>query len=84
MTRTFENVRYITHPIDLAKSGDLVYFWRNMESKPSSPAKEATCGRCGRFDAVEFGDHVLCPDCIAEAGCACAEREDPAPDPSKQ
>jgi len=52
-----------------------------MESKQPKPTKALTCERCGRFDAVEFGEHVLCPDCITEAGCACAEREDPEPKP---
>jgi hypothetical protein len=59
---------------------DFSGIWRilrlKMESKPASPTKEKTCERCGRFDAIEFGEHWLCPDCITGAGCACAERED--------
>jgi len=45
-----------------------------MEPKPAT--NEKTCERCGRFDAIEFGEHWLCPECIVQAGCACAERDE--------
>ena len=59
-----------------------------MEPKPANAentSKNRTCERCGRFDAIEFGEHVLCQECITEAGCACAERDDgnASIDPSK-
>jgi hypothetical protein len=34
-----------------------------------------TCDKCGRFDAVEFGERRLCPDCIANIGSCCQECE---------
>ena len=44
-----------------------------MESKPASPVNaDAACERCGQFDTVEIGGSVLCPDCVALAGCGCA------------
>jgi|GEM_PF-4275203 len=43
----------------------------------NDPTVPVTCQKCGRFDAIEFGEHFLCADCIVEAGCACAEREEP-------
>jgi len=38
-------------------------------------AQDKCCEKCGRFDAVEIGDTLLCEECITLAGCACAEKE---------
>jgi hypothetical protein len=35
-----------------------------------------SCSRCGRFDAREIGDTVLCDDCYSEAGACCAADDD--------
>ena len=43
---------------------------------PPAPAEnDRACEKCGRYDAIEMGEHFLCGDCIAQAGCACAESE---------
>lgn len=39
------------------------------------PPEPRPCDKCGRFDAVEFGDRWLCPDCIATSGSCCQECE---------
>lgn len=37
-------------------------------SDASVPSGEIRCEVCGRFEAVEVGDHRLCEACYAEAG----------------
>jgi len=37
--------------------------------------EDKCCEKCGRFDAIEIGDSLLCEDCITQAGCVCAEKE---------
>ena len=32
-----------------------------------------TCERCGRYGAIQMGDHRLCPDCLDVAGSCCPE-----------
>jgi prepilin-type N-terminal cleavage/methylation domain-containing protein/prepilin-type processing-associated H-X9-DG protein len=45
-----------------------------MDKHPSLTARQ--CDRCGAFDAVEVGDKFLCNNCITEAGCNCAGKDD--------
>lgn len=37
-------------------------------SGASTPSEDLRCEVCGRFEAVEVGDHRLCESCYAEAG----------------
>lgn len=47
-----------------------------MESKTSNTTNDAACERCGSFDTMEIAGQILCPDCIALAGCGCAGHGD--------
>ena len=38
----------------------------------SKPKETASCERCGSFDVLEIAGKILCPDCVALAGCGCA------------
>ncbi len=42
----------------------------------SAPVPDASvrCEECGAFGAVGFGHIALCPDCYAERGSCCAEK----------
>jgi hypothetical protein len=43
-----------------------------VEAKPASSIEDAACERCGSFDVLEIAGKILCADCVALAGCACA------------
>jgi len=45
-------------------------------SEQPKPAENLACEQCGRFDAIEVGDHKLCPDCHAVSGSCCAGDDD--------
>lgn len=46
---------------------------QKTEKQTLEKADEAhTCELCGRFDAMEFGERWLCPDCYAGCGSCCA------------
>lgn len=38
-----------------------------------SVSQPIPCEKCGRYDAVEIGEHHLCVDCYEEAGSCCLE-----------
>jgi len=40
--------------------------------QPAKNNPDAACERCGRFETLEIAGKILCPDCVALAGCACA------------
>jgi hypothetical protein len=43
-----------------------------MESNTAISTNEDTaCDTCGNFGALEIADRLLCPDCVALAGCGC-------------
>jgi hypothetical protein len=44
-----------------------------VNSKAEIIADEnAVCEHCGQSGAQEIGRHLLCADCVTQAGCNCA------------
>jgi hypothetical protein len=44
-------------------------------AKPAKAVHEAAaCERCGSFEVLEVAGQLLCDDCVAVAGCGCAEQ----------
>jgi hypothetical protein len=40
-----------------------------------TPTGENSCERCGCFEVLEIAGQSLCAECVALAGCGCAEHE---------
>ena len=34
--------------------------------------ENATCDECGRYDAIDFGERKLCPNCYESYGSCCS------------
>ena len=44
-----------------------------VETAPKPNGKSLVCDVCGRVDAVEIGDRVLCSDCYQGCGSCCSD-----------
>jgi hypothetical protein len=51
--------------------------WSNKmaERDLPTPTGENSCERCGCFEVLEIAGQSLCAECVALAGCGCAEHE---------
>jgi len=50
----------------------------NETDAPPLPTHAASCNceRCGKPDAVKFGDEWICVDCYTECGSCCAGEDE--------
>jgi hypothetical protein len=45
---------------------------RAAEQNSNRVNESIVCDVCGKFDAVEFGDRKICPDCYEGCGSCCS------------
>ena len=63
------------------RSQDPPFFWKPFSKRftlvscamsTSDKNNDRQCEDCGKYEAVEIGDSLLCPDCLQLRGACCA------------